>query len=304
MSATVIRGRFAPPTNEAVAAIRQALSSGGVQVVVTCAELARSSRLPWTVAERVQMVKLGLGEDAGRVAIAEADGREGETIAHDPAVVAAFLNGEEIAVPPAVGDWLKPIADGRRHGDLFAIEKGRHHRRIVRDGFPLAAMAAEARYVADYKRAWAVAPYAVTLVTVDTVIVHADPDGVPYVLLIRRGGIPGKGTYAVPGGFVDGDEYLLTAALRELREETGLELSDAEAMSRLKGQHVFDDPERSSRGRVITHAFHFEFPAGPLPDVEGLDDAVEARWVKVADLAQYRGRFFEDHGAILRHFLG
>lgn len=282
MSETVIRGRFAPPTNEAIATIRHALSSGKVRVVITCAELARSSRLPWTVAERVQMLKLGLGEDAGRVAIAETDGREGEAIAHDPAVVAAFLNGEDVAVPPAVGAWLETF----RQGEDFA------------------AMVAEASYVADYKRAWSVAPYAVTLVTVDTVIVHADPDGVPHVLLIRRGGIPGKGTYAVPGGFVDGDEYLLTAALRELREETGLELSDAEAMSRLKGQHVFDDPERSSRGRVITHAFHFEFPAGSLPDVEGLDDAVEACWVKLSDLPNYRGRFFEDHGAILRHFLG
>jgi bifunctional NMN adenylyltransferase/nudix hydrolase len=282
MSETILRGRFAPPTNDAVAAIRAALSSGKVRVVVTCAELARSSRLPWTVAERIEMLRLALGDDADRIEIVEADGRSGETLTHDPALVSAFLGGESVQVPAAVGDWLERF----RRTDDFA------------------AMVAEARYVADYKRAWAVAPYAVTLVTVDTVIVHADPAGTPHVLLIKRGGLPGKGTYAIPGGFVDCDEYLRAAALRELREETGLELSDAEALSRLVGQHVFDDPERSSRGRVITHAFHFAFPAGPLPDVEGQDDAVEARWVPVADLPGYRGRFFEDHGAILKHFLG
>ncbi len=282
MSETVIRGRFAPPTTEAVAAIRRALSSGKAQVVVTCAELARSSRLPWTVAERVEMLRLGLGEDAGRVTITEADGRDGETLAHDPAVVSAFLAGKDVAVSPAVAEWLAAFAES----DAFA------------------EMAKEAQYIADYKRAWAAAPYEVTLVTVDTVIVHADPAGVPHVLLIKRGGVPGKGTYAVPGGFVEAGEYLLTSALRELREETGLQLSDAEALSRLTGKHVFDDPERSSRGRVITHAFHFEFPAGPLPDVEGLDDAVEARWVPLSDLPTYRGQFFEDHGAILRYFLG
>ena len=282
MSETVIRGRFAPPTNDVVAAIRQALLSGSVQAVVTCADLARSSRLPWTAAERVDMLRLALGEDAGRVVISEADGRGGETIVHDPEPISAFLHGEDVPVPSAVAGWL----DSFRETEAFA------------------EMAEEARYVADYKRAWTAAPYPVTLVTVDTVIVHADPHGVPHVLLIKRGSIPGKGNYAVPGGFIEPDEYLLTAALRELCEETGLTLSDAEAVSRLKGRHVFDDPQRSSRGRVITHVFHFDLPAGPLPGVEGRDDAAEARWVPVAELAQYRGCFFEDHGAILRHFLG
>jgi bifunctional NMN adenylyltransferase/nudix hydrolase len=282
MSETVIRGRFAPPTTDAIAAIHRALASGDVQVVVTCAELARSSRLPWTVAERVEMLRLALGGDSGRVVITQSDGREGETIAHEPALVVAFLKGEDVPVASPVAAWL----DAFRQTDHFA------------------EMAKEACYIDDYKRAWAAAPYAVTLVTVDTVIVHADPDGVPHVLLIKRGGIPGKGNYAIPGGFVEADEYLLTSALRELREETGLELSDAEALSRLKGRHVFDDPERSSRGRIITHAFHFVFSAGSLPDVEGRDDAVEARWVPVAELPAYHGQFFEDHGAILKHFLG
>ncbi|MBP2161097.1 MULTISPECIES: NUDIX domain-containing protein [Asticcacaulis] len=282
MSETVIRGRFAPPTFDAVAVIRRALSSGSVQVVVTGADLARSSRLPWTVAERTDMLRLALGEDAGRVTISVADGRNGESIAHVPALVSAFLDGEDVPAPAAVAGWL----DGFRQTEEFA------------------GMVEEARYVEDYKRAWAMAPYPVILVSVDTVIVHADPRGMPHVLLIRRGGIPGRGNFAIPGGFIEPDEYLLNSALRELREETGLVLSDAEAMARLKGRHVFDDPERSSRGRVITHGFHFEFPAGPLPGVEGQDDAAEARWVPVADLAQYHGQFFEDHGAILRHFLG
>lgn len=281
MFETVIRGRFAPPTNEAIATIRDALASGSVQVVVTCAELARSSRLPWTVSERVEMLRLALGEDVDRIRFSEADGQDGETIGHDEDAVAAFLRGEDIAVAPAIAGWLDTFRQNRAFTD----------------------MAAEARYVEDYRRAWDVAPYPVTLVTVDTVIVHDDPSGVPHVLLVRRGGIPGKGQYAVPGGFIEPDETLPTAALRELREETGLDLSDEDARSRLKGRHVFDDPQRSSRGRIITHAFYFMFPAGRLPDVDGRDDAMEAHWVPLTDLARYRGQFFEDHGHILAHFI-
>ena len=72
----------------------------------------------------------------------------------------------------------------------------------------------------------------------------------------------------------------------------------------LKGRQVFDDPDRSQRGRTITHAFYFEFTSGDLPAVRGSDDAARARWVPLAEARRLREHLFEDHFFILEHFLG
>lgn len=63
-------------------------------------------------------------------------------------------------------------------------------------------------------------------------------------------------------------------------------------------------PDRSQRGRTITHAFHFDFPAGELPDVRGGDDADKARWIPVSEALEMGPKLFEDHLHILEFFLG
>lgn len=63
------------------------------------------------------------------------------------------------------------------------------------------------------------APYPPILVTVDTVLVLNE-----CVLMVERKGYPGKGLMAVPGGFVEKNERLLDSCLRELREETCLNI--------------------------------------------------------------------------------
>lgn len=162
-----------------------------------------------------------------------------------------------------------------------------------------AQLVAEHRFVETYKAAWAEAPYPPTFVTTDAVIVHSG-----HVLLVRRRAEPGKGLWALPGGFVNQHESLLDACLRELREETRLKLPLPVLKGSLKGSHVFDHPERSLRGRTITHAFHFDFPAGALPDVRGGDDADKARWVPVSEALEMSAQLFEDHLHILEFFLG
>jgi bifunctional NMN adenylyltransferase/nudix hydrolase len=160
-------------------------------------------------------------------------------------------------------------------------------------------IADEWNHVIDYRKIWAAAPYPPTFVTADAVVVHSG-----HVLLIKRRSQPGKGLWALPGGFVNQDETLLAAAIRELREETRLKLPEPVLRGGLKGQAVFDYPDRSMRGRTITHAFHFDFPTGPLPAVRGSDDAARARWLPVAEVMGMRGHLFEDHYFILERFLG
>lgn len=162
-----------------------------------------------------------------------------------------------------------------------------------------AQLVAEFRFIEQYRAAWKDAPYAPTFVTTDAVVVQAG-----HVLLVRRRAEPGKGLWALPGGFVGQDEGLLDSCLRELREETRLKVPLPVIKGSLRARQVFDHPERSLRGRTITHAFHFEFAAGELPAVRGGDDADKARWIPIAEVMTMGPRLYEDHLHILEFFLG
>jgi bifunctional NMN adenylyltransferase/nudix hydrolase len=155
-------------------------------------------------------------------------------------------------------------------------------------------MAAEFQDLMHYKRQWLSAPFPPTFVTVDALVV-ADR----HMLVIRRGRAPGKGLLALPGGFIDIDEPLLDAAIRECREETTLCVFPFE----LVRQEVFSHPHRSARGRTITHAYYFALEAKVLPLVQGSDDASEAFWMPLDHLEHRASEFFEDHYHMITHLL-
>jgi 8-oxo-dGTP diphosphatase len=110
--------------------------------------------------------------------------------------------------------------------------------------------------------------YARPSVTVDVVIVTREP--APRVLLIRRKKDPFVGTWAIPGGFVDPGETLAAAAVRELREETGVVGVDLEQLA------AFGDPGRDPRGWTVSVAFLARVDAGTKATAD--DDAAEAGW--------------------------
>ena len=91
------------------------------------------------------------------------------------------------------------------------------------------------------------------------------------VLLIRRKHKPCAGMWALPGGFVDIGESLEAAALRELKEETGLDNVYIEQL------RAYGDPDRDPRTRVISIAFLALAPAEKL-NVKAGDDAADAAW--------------------------
>jgi len=152
----------------------------------------------------------------------------------------------------------------------------------------------EADFIRRFRASWAQAPYPPVFVTVDALVSWRDE-----ILLIERERAPGKGLWALPGGFIDVDETLEAGARRELAEETGLV---AEPVT-LRASRVFDAPQRSLRGRTITHAFHYDLSALPeRPAVAGADDASAAAWFARTDLTPER--LFEDHYAILQVMAG
>jgi bifunctional NMN adenylyltransferase/nudix hydrolase len=155
----------------------------------------------------------------------------------------------------------------------------------------------EFRHILEYKDQWSDSPYPPIFVTTDAVVIKSG-----HVLVGRRRGELGKGLLALPGGFLRDDESILTGCLRELKEETRLGLPKDEIKKRIREVHVFDDPNRSLRGRTITHAFCFDLGSGPLPKIKGDDDMEKARWMPLSDVDKYEDEFFEDHWHIIRFF--
>lgn len=334
-------GRFQGLHLGQLAVIRRALLlAPRVVVVIGSAFQARTPRNPFTWQERVEMVRLALSKDeAERVGFVPVrdyfDGRRWVVAVRQgvqaqlgdlPAGQTVLVGHRKDATSAYLSDfpgWL--LDDVGSQGDM--------HSSTLRDAFfgtvgqplepALAAMvsqtppstlgflrawaqlpcyrelAAEWANLRTERALWASAPYPPVFVTVDALIECAG-----HVLLIVRGRAPGKGLYALPGGFLEPRETVYQSALRELQEETGLHLLPGDIAHALKGVRVFDHPDRSQRGRVITHAHHFDLGARRLPEVSGSDDALSASWVPFGELAALEDRFHDDHFHILDSFLG
>lgn len=170
----------------------------------------------------------------------------------------------------------------------------------------------EWQYYKDYREAWKDSPRPPTFNTVDCVVVKSG-----HVLMIQRKMPPGVDQLALPGGFVDPGEWLKDGAIRELKEETKIRIADDTSetgympqvqpylRANIVDKEVFDAPNRSLRGRVITMAYYIKLPdAGPLPKVQGESDAKRAMWMSFRDILNRQGEIFEDHLDIIEHFIG
>ena len=113
------------------------------------------------------------------------------------------------------------------------------------------------------------------MLTVD-VVVLATTEMSRSVLLIQRGNAPFRGSWALPGGFVEEGEQVLEAAPRELAEETGLWVGEL----RLLG--VYDTPGRDPRGWTVSVVYLARVSSETA--VAGADDAADARWFAADEL--------------------
>lgn len=114
-------------------------------------------------------------------------------------------------------------------------------------------------------------------VTVDCVVFGLDAAAQLKVLLIQRKYDPFGGQWALPGGFVQMDEPLETAALRELGEETGV------CDLFLEQLYTFGHPERDPRDRIISVAYYALVNLCNYT-LQAQTDASEAEWFAIAKL--------------------
>jgi 8-oxo-dGTP diphosphatase len=110
----------------------------------------------------------------------------------------------------------------------------------------------------------------------DVVALAGDPPR--SVLLIERGFPPFKGSWALPGGFVEAGERMAQAAARELAEETGIEAGELTLLG------VYDDPGRDPRGPTVSIVQLMR--TDRELEARGGDDAADARWFSLDDLPQ------------------
>ncbi len=94
------------------------------------------------------------------------------------------------------------------------------------------------------------------------------------VLMIKRGGHPYLGSWALPGGFVNPDETTEQAAMRELKEETGVDNIYLEQL------YTFSEPKRDPRMWVMSCSYLALADSGKI-SVKAGDDARQAEWFTV-----------------------
>ncbi len=130
--------------------------------------------------------------------------------------------------------------------------------------------------------------------TVDAVVFRMEKNDLQ-VLLIRRKNPPFEKMWALPGGFVDMDETLEEAVVRELKEETGIELND---MKQLKAYSAINRDPRHRTVSVVFTGFLKEHQP-----VKAGDDAANAKWFSIKNLPPLAFDHFEIINDAVKMFL-
>ena len=127
-----------------------------------------------------------------------------------------------------------------------------------------------------------------------------------HILLIQRKFAPGRGAWALPGGFRNQRETFLDCAIRELMEETNVRVPEKVLRGSIVKTELFDDPSRSFGIPRNTMAVYMRINPNPdfsLPRANGADDAALCKWVPLTD-ALNNIEMYDDHKDIVSKVTG
>jgi len=327
-STLIYIGRFEPPHNGHFATIRKALEQTEKMLIfIGSHEVCRSLRNPFTTEERMEMLRISLTKDEQKkitfIPIHDSNYNHIEWVKELKEKVQDNGRIGIIGYKKDRTSYYLDLFPEWEFVEMPVQENGLSSTEIrdkwfagtltEQDKIPLAVysylknkeseawakeLKEEHRLVEEYKKEWAGTPYPPIFVAGDALVICKE-----HILLIKRGAFPGKGLYAMAGGFLDSREPIRHCAIRELIEETGIELSYRELDKSIKDYQVFDDPHREPRGRMISHTFLFDLQVAELPKIKANDDASEAMWYPLKDLEKIRTQFAGDHYKIIKKFL-
>lgn len=311
-------GRFQPVHDGHISVIKQAsIQVDRLYVLIGSANVCRSIKNPWTYQERVDMLRKKLFqcgvENVSFVPLNDYPYNDHRWICEVRAIMESKSTSMNHGDAVLFGAWK----DGNDYlkwfpgikykslplnGTLNASDIRQKMFETEDPSVPSTVMDDYRFYKAEAKR-FEDYPYPETLNfnCADSVVTCLG-----HVLLIERKFAPGRGTWALPGGFRNRDETFFECALRELREETNLRVSKRVLIGSVKGHKLYDSPKRSFGIPRNTVAYHFDIAPdadGALPRANGTDDAKKAEWVEL-NKAINELPLYDDHKWIISDATG
>ena len=333
-------GRFRPPHLAHIETMKRALEVGeNLLILCGSANQPRTTKNPWNVNEINDMIMAALPEELrSRVMVLplrDSTYNDQEwAMQVQKSVQSVSMENDNVAIIGYAKDdssyYLKMFPQWKMidvgniedihatdirnaffeaDGDMsdFDISIGRNLPSAIHDSLKAFSMTedyttlvGEYKFLQRHSDMWKDAPYPVTYVTCDAVVIQSG-----HVLMVRRRAEPGRGLWALSGGYLDINETIEDGIIRELREETKIKLPIPVIKGCIKTIKVYDAPNRSPRGRIITHVALIVLPSStPLPKVKGSDDADKARWIPLSTFAKMEDQMFEDHFQIVNDLIG
>jgi len=197
-------------------------------------------------------------------------------------------------------NWFKPQIDSQCFDSLYDVS-GTEMRKLWLEQMPGKfdpSVIDDFKYFEKEKEVFGNYPYPETL---NFCCGDAIVECVGHILLVQRANTPGRGSWALPGGFKNNDETYTDTAIRELLEEINIRVPEKVLRGSIVETRLFDAPDRGMGIPRNTLAVHIQIkpePDGSLPRVSPKSETLKAKFFPIYDIMNTM-QLFDDHSHII-----